>query len=174
MHRPRRAVLALVAVLLCAGPVAGHVPGYPSDNATPESAGKVTDATKSHSFYDRLDAGGVRYYELAVDAGERLRVETYTPAGGEFVPSLGVFRAGRPTAMCSHRASTGRRNGARQCIEANARSDRPTSRSRRPPTITLPAGASAVSEPTTALVAVHEPDKCSGPIGLVVGHEERF
>jgi hypothetical protein len=81
-------VLLAVVLLLFVTPVLAHVPVFATDNATPETAYPISDPTKSWSVYDRLDDRAVAYYELDLEAGDRLRVRVFTPVRGEFTPSL--------------------------------------------------------------------------------------
>jgi hypothetical protein len=168
-----RAALVALLVLSLAAPVAAHVPAFPADNGTPDRAVAVPDAAKSWSFYDRLDAGGARYYRLTLDAGDRLRVGAYTPTAGGPVPSVVLMS---------------------ESLDGTDAS---------PPGVTVPAGMGAVVVPGrpgaasyepfapsvtyrtvdvdrtieaggTYLVAVYDAGGRSGPVGVTVGYREAF
>ncbi|MFB6135445.1 MAG: hypothetical protein ABEJ04_01675 [Halobacteriaceae archaeon] len=175
MSRSRRDVaLALCCLALFVAPAVAHVPDFAGENDDPSHAYRVEDPATSRAVYDRLPAGEARYYELHLDAGDRLRVSVYTPTAGPFTPSLVL---------------------ASPALEAGERV---------PEQVTLPDGygaavvpgekpAGAAFEPFTPasyyytvdvdrrversgtyLLAVYAPDRSAGAFGIAVGYEERF
>lgn len=171
--RPRRGAAAVLAVLLLAGPVLGHVPSFPESNTAPERAVHVPDAAKSWSFYDRLSAGQVRYYRLSIGEGERLVVGAFTPDAGPFTPSVvlmgpSVEGGGEVPPHVTVPDGMG---------ALVVRGERPATAAYEPfsPSAyyhTVDAARSV--PPGEYLLAVYEPRNRSGPVGVVVGYEESF
>lgn len=166
--------LLLVGLVLLATPVLAHVPSFPGDNTTPERAVEVPDAVKSWSFYDELESGDVTYYRFSLEAGDRLRAGTFTPASGEFAPSMVVMSSefDRPPSLPAG-------------VSVPAKMGAIVVPGERPVAATLePFGPSAnyhtstlnraVDVNTTVLVAVYEPANRSGPAGFTVGYAEEF
>lgn len=86
----------LIACALLITPAAAHVPLTPEGNHHIDDAFVVTDPTKSWVVYGDLDgAGDVRYYSMAMAAGDELRLSLFTPEGSTaFVPGLVVMGPG--------------------------------------------------------------------------------
>jgi len=86
-------------LILCAfliTPAAAHVPLTSGGNDHIDDAFPVTDPTKSWVVYGELEGGGdVRYYSMAMAAGDELRLSLFTPDGSAaFVPGLVVMGPG--------------------------------------------------------------------------------
>lgn len=174
MNRSAVLVLAVVGLLLLAGTALAHVPEFPTDNDSPETAIAVPNPAKSWVFYDRVPADGAAYYSVDLDAGDRLRLGLFTPRGGEFVPSLVLMSP----------AIDGR-NGVPDAVTVPAgygarviRGERSTDAEYEP--FTPAAFYSTVSDDRavdaggTYLVAVYAPERQQGPAAVVVGYEESF
>ena len=72
-----------------------HAPVFPPGGATLATATQVTDPGKSRAFYGRLSAGGdIRYFQMQLSQGERLRLSLLTPDQTSFAPSLAVMGPG--------------------------------------------------------------------------------
>ncbi len=86
----------LILCLLLISSAAAHVPLTSGDNTHIDSAFPVTDPTKSWVVYGELSGGGdVRYYRMAMEAGDVLRLSLFTPEGkATFVPGLVVMGPG--------------------------------------------------------------------------------
>jgi len=169
-----RAGLAVLAVCVLAAPVAGHVPSFPEDNTTPERALQVPDAVKSWSFYDRLDRGQVRYYQFSLDAGERLRVGTFTPQSGAFAPSLVVMS---PASNATDTVPAGLTvpEGMGRVVVAGERPERASYEPFAPSANYHTADVDhPVESDRTYLVAVYEASNRSGQVGVTVGYAEQF
>ncbi|MFC6863232.1 hypothetical protein ACFQGE_07125 [Halomicroarcula sp. GCM10025817] len=173
MHSSRVALLVL-ALSLLATPALAHVPSFPSDNTTPESAVDVPDAAKSWSFYDHLDPGEAAYYRFSLSPGERLRVSTFTPDRGAFTPSFVVLSPsldgteGVPSQVTVP-------DGMGALVVAG---DRPATPSYEPFSPSANYQTANLDRPveseTTYLVAVYEPANRSGQAGVAVGYREEF
>lgn len=174
MNRAVVLVISLVGLLLLAGTALAHVPEFPTDNDSPETAIDVPNPAKSWVFYDRVPADGAAYYSVDLDAGDRLHLGLFTPRGGEFVPSLVLMSP----------AIDGR-NGVPDAVTVPAgygarviQGERPTDAEYEP--FTPAAFYSTVSSDRrvdadgTYLVAVYGPERQRGPVGVVVGDEESF
>ena len=174
MTSATRAVIAVLAVVLVAAPAAAHVPTFPDDNTSPDRAVAVPDAVKSWSFYDRLEPGQVRYYRFSLDAGQRLRVGTFTPAGGRFTPSVVLLSpALNGTDAVPPGVTVPEGMGAE--VVAGERPDGPAYEPFAPSANYHTVGIDrAVETDRTYLVAVYELANRSGPVGVAVGSAERF
>ncbi len=77
-------------------PAAAHVPLTSEGNHHIDDAFPVPDPTKSWVVYGELTGGGdVRYYRMAMAAGEELRLSLFTPEGSAaFVPGIVVMGPG--------------------------------------------------------------------------------
>ena len=173
MNRTVILAISLASVLLLAGTALAHVPEFPQDNDSPETALHVPNPAKSWVFYDRV-ADGAAYYTVDLDAGDRLLLGLFTPHGGEFTPSLVLMSPAIES-----------RNGVPDDVTVPAgygarviQGERPDDAEYEPFT---PAGFySTVSydRPVevggTYLVAVYGPERGRGPVGVVVGYEESF
>lgn len=164
----------VLACLLLAAPVLGHVPGFPADNDAPERAVEVPDAVKSWSFYDRVGDGGARYYRFSLAEGERLRAGTFTPLAGAFTPSLVLAS---PSLNESDDVPPGvvvPEGMGVVVIEG----DRPGTASYEPfaPSANYHTATvdRRVPADATFLLAVYEPANRSGPAGVTVGFAEEF
>lgn len=164
----------MLGLVLMATPVLAHVPSFPGDNTSPERAVEVPDAVKSWSFYDELEPGEVTYYRFSLEAGDRLRAGTFTPASGEFAPSMVVMSSEfeRPPSVPAG-------------VTVPADMGAIVVPGERPGSATLePFGPSAnyhtvalnrsIDVNTTVLVAVYEPANRGGPAGFTVGYTEEF
>ncbi|WP_416841473.1 hypothetical protein [Haloferax sp. DFSO52] len=172
--RLSRTGIVVLTILLLAVPVVAHVPSFPVDNTTPERAVSVPDAVKSWSFYDRLGPGEVKYYRMSLEAGEQLRVGTFTPQSDEFTPSFVVMSPSLDETGDVPTGVTVPEGMGAVVVEG----ERPDSASYEPfapsanyqtASITIP-----VEEETTYLVAVYDPVQRSGPAGVTVGYREAF
>lgn len=154
-------------------PALAHVPVFAADNATPETAYRVTDPAKSWSFYDRLDADGVAYYELDLEAGDRLRMSVFTPVDGAFAPSL-VLASPVLDADDTVPERVALPDGYGREVVAGSRPGsaeyEPFAPSASYETVQVDR---QVDEGGRYLVAVYA-DEGAGPVGLAVGREERF
>ena len=170
--RHRGPALLAVVLLLFVSPVLAHVPVFATDNATPETAYPITDASKSWSIYDRLDAGGVVYYELDLDAGDRLRVSVFTPSR-TLTPSLVLASPALDgSAPAPDRVAIP--DGYGHDIVEGTRPDRaeyePFAPSSFYDTVVVDREVEAGGRYLLAVYA----DEGGGAVGLAVGQEERF
>lgn len=164
----------VLVVLVWATPVLAHVPSFPADNTSPEDAVVVPDATKSWSFYDTVADGGVAYYRFTLRSGERLQVGAFTPAAGEFTPSIVLMS---PVLNRTDQVPPGVRvpEGMGAIVVEGERPERASyepfapAANYRTASLTRPTGAE-----TTYLVAIYEPANRSGPAGVALGYEEAF
>jgi hypothetical protein len=172
--RARPTVVFVVCLLLFVGPVLAHVPAFPTDNTAPDRAVTVHDATKSWSFYDRLSGNYTKYYRFTLEAGQRLRVGTFTPMTGAFRPGIVVMsptldRRGAPPPGVTVPADMGF-----VVIDGN----RPPGPSYEPFAPAAYYHTSTVSmlieEDSTYQIAVFEPQNNSGPVGVTIGYRESF
>ena len=169
-----RTGLVVLVVCLLAVPAAAHVPSFPEDNTTPERALQVPDAVKSWSFYDRLEPGQVRYYTFSLDAGERLRVGTFTPQSRAFTPSLVVMS---PALQSSGPVPEGVTvpDEMGHAVVAGERPERASYEPFAPSANYHTADVDRfVETDRTYLVAVYEPDDRSGQAGVALGYSEEF
>ncbi len=91
----RRALVALLAVLLAVGPALAHVPSFPRDGSSPDSAIVVVDPTRSWVFYGTLPAGpSARYYRFRMEEGERIYATLQVPRARGFVPGMVLMGPG--------------------------------------------------------------------------------
>jgi hypothetical protein len=171
--RYRGPALLVVVLLLFVTPVLAHVPVFATDNASPETAYPITDPAKSWSIYDRLDDRGVAYYELDLEAGDRLRVSVFTPVRGEFTPSLVLASPSMQSSGAlpdrvrlpdgyGHEVVAGTRPAAAEYEPFAPSSFYDTVQVDR-----------LVDDGGRYLLAVYT-DEGTGPVGLAVGREERF
>ncbi|WP_254272955.1 hypothetical protein [Haloarcula marina] len=169
-----RAVIVVLALSVVAVPVAGHVPSFPTDNTSPDSAVAVPDAAKSWSFYDYIEPGEVAYYRFSLTAGERLRVGTFTPDDGSFAPSVVVMSESFDgTDGVPGRVSVPDGMGA-----VVVTGERPARAEYEPFAPSATYHTASLDRPVDAdaayLVAVYEPDNRSGEVGVTVGYREEF
>jgi hypothetical protein len=169
-----RPLLLVFAIALLATPALAHVPSFPTDNTTPDSAVEVPDAAKSWSFYDHLDPGEAAYYRFSLSPGEQLRVSTFTPTGGSFAPSFVVMSESlEGTDGVPDRVTVPDGMGA--VVVEGERPDRasyePFAPSANYETASLDR---PVERETTYLVAVYEADERSGQAGVAIGYREEF
>lgn len=169
-----RAALVILALLLVATPALAHVPSFPEDNTTPKRAVEVPDAVKSWSFYDRLSGEQTRYYRFSLEAGDRLRVGTFTPATGEFTPSVVLMSPG-----------LAREGSVPPGVTVPEGMGAVVVRGERPERATYEMFAPSANYHTvdvdrpvetdrTYLVAVYEPSNLSGQVGVTIGYAEEF
>lgn len=163
-----------MALLLLAGTALAHVPEFPHDNDSPETALAVTNPAKSWVFYDHVPTDGAAYYSVDLESGDRILLELFTPRTGDFTPSLVLMSP-----------AIDRRDGVPGDVTVpegyGARvihGDRSEEAAYEP--FTPAAFYSTVSydrpvdEAGPYLVAVYGPERRSGPVGVVVGYEESF
>lgn len=171
--QPRRLALLVVCLVVFVTPALAHVPVFATTNDTPETAYRVTDPAKSWSFYDGLDAGGVAYYELDLEAGDRLRVSVSTPVDGPFAPSL-VLASPALDGNESVPDGVALPDGYGREVYAGSRPEsaeyEPFAPSAFYDTVQVDR---QVDEGGRYLLAVYA-DQGSGPVGVAVGREERF
>lgn len=169
-----RLPIGLVVVLLMATPVLAHVPGFPTDNTTPEQAIEVPDPVKSWAFYDSLDEGQVKYYRLTVPAGERLYVGTFTPRSEGLTPSIVVMSPGENTTDTVPGSVTVP-DGMGAIVVEGARPNTASYELFNPSANYHTAEfEQAVEQQETYLIAIYEPDDRTGPVGVTIGYEEEF
>ncbi len=85
----RLAAVALLALFLVVIPALAHVPFFPGDGSSPESAIVVDDPARSRVIYDTLpDGPAARYYRFRVEEGERIYATLQVPHVGGFVPGM--------------------------------------------------------------------------------------
>lgn len=170
----RRGWVALLVLLLCATPVVAHVPSFPEENTTPETAIDVPNPVKSRVFYDSLHGGQAKYYRLTVPAGERLYVETFTPRRDGLTPSIVVMSPGIETRDSVPDGVTVPDGMGALVVEGtrpeHARYELFTP-SANYHTATFEAD---VLRERSYLIAIYEPDNQSGPVGVTIGYEEEF
>lgn len=171
--QPRRLGLLVVCLVVFVTPALAHVPVFAADNATPETAYPVSDPAKSWSFYDDVTEDGVAYYELDLEAGDRLRVSVFTPVDGPFAPSL-VLASPALDADDSVPERVALPDGYGREVVAGTRPGsaeyEPFAPSAFYDTVQVDR---QVDEGGRYLVAVYA-DEGGGPVGLAVGREERF
>lgn len=172
--KPLRWLLLVLALTLLAAPALAHVPSFPTDNTSPESAVEVPDAAKSWSFYDHLDPGEAAYYRFSLSSGEQLRVSTFTPETQAFAPSFVVMSESiEGTADVPAKVTVPDGMGA-VVVEG----ERPDSASYEPfaPSASYETASldRPVDQETTFLVAVYEPADRSGQAGVAIGYQEEF
>ncbi|MDV2482066.1 hypothetical protein F8E02_08675 [Methanoculleus sp. Wushi-C6] len=86
---PRLTLVALLVALLGVIPALAHVPLFPQDGSSPESAIVIEDPAKSWAIYGSLPEGpAVRYYRFQVEEGERIYATLQVSRAGEFVPGM--------------------------------------------------------------------------------------
>jgi hypothetical protein len=172
--KPLRWLLLVLALTLLATPALAHVPSFPTDNTTPDSAVEVPDAAKSWSFYDRLDPGEAAYYRFSLSPGERLRVSTFTPEGGAFTPSFVVISDSLETTTGVPDQVTVPEGMGAVVVEG----ERPERASYEPFAPSANYETASLDRPvdreTTFLVAVYEPEGRSGRVGVAIGYREEF
>ena len=173
MDAARIAIVVLVLTFV-ATPALAHVPAFPGDNTDPDRALAVPDATKSWSFYDRLERGQVKYYRLTLRDGQRLRFGTFTPSSGEFTPSVVLMSESlNRTDRVPSGVSIPEGMGA-----VVFEGDRPDTATYEP--FTPSANYHTISVERTVeeggvyLLAVYAPRNASGPVGVTIGYEEEF
>jgi hypothetical protein len=75
--------------------VTAHVPLSSGNNDSIDHSLHVHNPTKSWAIYDELDHGqDARYYQFKLEAGERLRINIFTPEDSEFTPNLVIMGPG--------------------------------------------------------------------------------
>lgn len=175
---PRRPAIAVVLLAVAVGAVAapalGHVPAFSADNDDPGNATYVEDPAKSWSFYDDVDANESAYYETYLRPGDRLLVNTFTPRRGEFQPGFVVMSASlNGTAGVPDQVEVPEGYGAR-VVEPE-----PTPTAEYEPFTPAALHRTSALDTTvdaggTYYVAVYDPDRDAGRVGVVVGHTESF
>ena len=173
MDAARIAIVVLVLTFV-ATPALAHVPAFPGDNTDPDRALAVPDATKSWSFYDRLERGQVKYYRLTLRDGQRLRFGTFTPANSEFTPSVVLMSESLNRTDRVPSGMTVPEGMGAVVFEG----DRPDTATYEP--FTPSANYHTVSVERTVeedgvyLLAVYASGNASGPVGVTIGYEEEF
>ena len=173
MDAARIAIVVLVLTFV-ATPALAHVPAFPGDNTDPDRALAVPDATKSWSFYDRLERGQVKYYRLTLQDGQRLRFGTFTPANSEFTPSVVLMSESLNRTDRVPSGMTVPEGMGAVVFEG----DRPDTATYEP--FTPSANYHTVSVERTVeedgvyLLAVYASGNASGPVGVTIGYEEEF
>ncbi len=164
----------MVGLLVLTGVAAGHVPAFPEANDDPDNALEVPDAVKSWSFYDEVAPGGAKYYRLVVPAGERLRLEVFTPASGGFAPGLVVMSpslAGTEDVPEAVTVPDGMGAEVHPGERPDAASYEPFAPSANYHTASVDR---PVAERTEFVVAIYATAGDGGPAGLAVGSAESF
>jgi len=174
MNRPILHVVALVGLLLLAGTALAHVPDFPRDNGSPETALAVPNPSKSWVFYDRVPTDGAAYYSVDLDAGDRLVLSLFTPHSGEFTPSLVLMSPAIEGRHDVSDAVTVPEGYGARVIQG----ERPDEAEYEPFTPASFYSTVSYDRPVEAdgtyLVAVYGPDQERGQVGVVVGYEESF
>jgi hypothetical protein len=172
--RARRLLVALLAVSLLAVPAAAHVPDFAADNTSPATAHVVEPATTSWAIYDSLSGDQVRYYELRLEAGERLELALFTPGGGPFEPSMAVMSpALEADDDVPDRVTVPDGYGV-EVVEGEKAAE-PSFEPNTPAANYDVAGLEReVDEGGRYLVAVYEPENRAGRVGVVAGDRETF
>jgi hypothetical protein len=172
--RPRHVLLAVLAVSLLAVPAAAHVPDFAADNTSPETAHEVEPATTSWAIYDSLGRDQVRYYELRLEAGERLELALLTPRGGPFEPSMAVMSPALDgNDDVPDRVTVPDGYGV-EVVEGEKAAE-PTFEPNTPAAnYDVASLEREVDEGGRYLVAVYEPDGRAGQVGVVAGDRETF
>jgi hypothetical protein len=174
MNRPILHVVALVGLLLLAGTALAHVPDFPRDNGSPETALAVPNPSKSWVFYDRVPTDGAAYYSVDLDAGDRLVLSLFTPHSGEFTPSLVLMSPAIEGRNHVPDAVTVPEGYGARVIQG----ERPDEAEYEPFTPASFYSTVSYDRPVEAdgtyLVAVYGADQERGPVGVVVGFEESF
>lgn len=172
--RPRRLLMAVLALTLLATPVVAHVPDFAGDNTRPATAYEVDPATKSWAIYDKLARGQVKYYELRLEAGDRLALALFTPDGGPFEPSMAVMSPTIARDDDVPEAVTVPEGYGVRVIDGEKAAE-PTFEPNTPAAIYDVAGfGRTVESGGRYLVAVYEPDGRPGQVGVVAGDRESF
>jgi hypothetical protein len=171
--RAIQVAFAVVVRALLATPALAHVPAFPSDNTSPGGAVVVPDAATSWSFYDRLGSGETTYYRLSLEDDQRLRFGTFTPARGEFTPSV-VLMSTSVTESDPVPARVSVPDGMGTIVFEGARPDaaryEPFTPSANDHTVTVDR---RVEDGGAYLLAVYARER-SAPVGVTVGYEEEF
>jgi len=174
MNRTIVLAISLGGLLLVAGTALAHVPEFPQDNDSPETALAVPNPAKSWVFYDRVPADGAAYYTVDLDAGDRLLLGLFTPRGGEFTPSLVLLSPAIEGRDDVPDAVTVPEGYGVRVIQG----DRPDDAEYEPFTPAAFYSTVSYDRPVEAggtyLVAVYGPERGRGPVGVVVGYEESF
>ena len=173
MDAARIAIVVLVLTFV-ATPALAHVPAFPGDNTDPDRALAVPDATKSWSFYDRLERGQVKYYRLTLRDGQRLRFGTFTPSSGEFTPSVVLMSESLNRTDRVPSGMTVPEGMGAVVFEG----DRPDTATYEPFTPSANyhtiSAERTVEEDGVYLLAVYASGNASGPVGVTIGYEEEF
>jgi hypothetical protein len=171
-------VVGVVVLVVLVGPALAHVPGFAGENTSQETAMHLEDGAKSRAIYATLDKQEVRYYEVHLDAGERLQASVFTPTPGTFTPSLAVYGPGvEPAAGASAdlpvwvdipdgmdvRVVPGSRDREAEFEPFTPAAYYQTAR------VSIP-----VESAGTYWVAVYEPDGTPGRVGTAIGYVEEF
>jgi hypothetical protein len=172
--RTRRLLLTLLAVSVLAAPAVAHVPDFATGNTSPATAHEVDPPTKSWAIYDSLERGQVRYYELQLEAGERLELALFTPDGGPFEPSMAVMSpAIEGSAEVPDRVTVPDGYGVE--VVDGEKADQPTFEANAPAAnYDVAEYERPVETDGRYLVAVYEPDERAGNVGVVAGDRESF
>lgn len=151
-----------------------HVPDFAADNASPETAHEVDPPTKSWAIYDVLARGQVKYFELTLAARERLELALFTPGGGPFEPSMAVMsRHIDRSDNVPERVTVP--DGYGVAVVPGAKADEPTFEPNTPAAnYDVAELKRTVDSGGRYLVAVYEPDRRAGQVGVVVGDRESF
>jgi hypothetical protein len=91
-------IFTLIIILNITMPIVNaHVPLESGDNDSLDHASYIKNPTKSWVIYDELEhIGKIRYYELELKKGERLKISVFTPDEGKFSPGIVVMGANFP------------------------------------------------------------------------------
>jgi hypothetical protein len=172
--RPGRIALITCCIVLLAAPVLAHVPAFAADNTSPGTAHRIPDADKSWSVYDRLEGDRVTYYEFEREAGDRLLAGLFTASDGPFTPSLVVMGPG----------IEGDPEGVPDRVEVPDGTNATVIDGQKAEPSYEPFTPAAnyrtvdydrrVEEGGRYVLAVYEPDRRSGAVGVIVGHQEEF
>lgn len=160
--------------MLLAGTAAAHAPVFGDDNTAPERAQVLEPPEKSRVVYTELGPGEVRYYELHLEAGDRLTLGTFTPGAGRFTPSLVVMGPGFDDAR-DVPAGVVVPDGDGAVVVAGERPADPEYEPFTPAAIYHTTDVQRTVETGGRyLVAVYEPSGRAGSVGVVVGDRESF
>lgn len=178
MGRPLATVLAICCLCALAVPALAHVPAFGTDNATPATATRIDEPTKSWAIYERLDADGAAYFALDLAAGDRLYASVYTPDAAR-QPGVVVLT---PAAVAGDEAGVDAVPSAVTVPDGYVATDvvshPPSGAELEPftPSSYYYTGEleREVDAGGTYLLAVYERGGEPGPVGVAVGGTERF
>jgi hypothetical protein len=134
----------------------------------------VDPPTKSWAIYDSLDRGQVRYYELHLDAGDRLELSTFTPDGSAFTPWMVVMSPAIDADDDVPDRVTVPEGYGTLVVEGERPADASYEANTPAAIYETTSHERTVEEGGRYLVAVYEPAGRAGQVGFVAGDRESF